>query len=266
MRTWQDDGPLVLPDVPNATNCEYVDAEPDDIDSDWSEDEDDSLAVPSFPELMEQIGEQIQVLGGDVFPKLNWSAPRDASWMSPSGTTKCQGAGDIILLLKSSEFIAHDLTLPYEGCIDFAPGTEEQGAAAVAAAKLPMALVLRRWENIATCVLPGSSPIPVRPPGAACRVPRAACRVPRAACCVLRAACCVLHAACRVPRAASCCVLRPASAPPRPPPACCVLRVACLLAAGAAGAAGGRAGGVAAGGVRAVGVCTRVVCARAARS
>ena len=35
-----------------------------------------------------------------------------------SGTLKCTSAGDLILLLKSSEFIAHDLTVPYEGCTD----------------------------------------------------------------------------------------------------------------------------------------------------
>ncbi len=34
-----------------------------------------------FPELYATIQAAIESLGGAVFPKLNWSAPRDASWM-----------------------------------------------------------------------------------------------------------------------------------------------------------------------------------------
>ena len=39
-------------------------------------------------------------LGGDVFPKLNWSAPRDAAWISFDKTMKCKLVTDVLLLLK----------------------------------------------------------------------------------------------------------------------------------------------------------------------
>lgn len=46
---------------------------------------------------------------GPVFPKLNWSAPLDASFMLAGNNLQCQHPEDIYLLLKSSEFAAADL-------------------------------------------------------------------------------------------------------------------------------------------------------------
>lgn len=42
-------------------------------------------ATPSFPDLEKKLSKGIEKLGGAVFPKLNWSAPRDASWISNTG-------------------------------------------------------------------------------------------------------------------------------------------------------------------------------------
>ncbi|KAL3768562.1 hypothetical protein ACHAW5_004973 [Stephanodiscus triporus] len=55
--------------------------------------------------------------GGGCFPKLNWSAPRDASWIN-CGTLRCRKAGDVYLLLKSSDFVAFDLEKAWEGLRD----------------------------------------------------------------------------------------------------------------------------------------------------
>ena len=63
--------------------------------------------TPSFPELDSAIEEAISTLGGSVCIKLNWSTPTDAVWVS--GTLKCETAGDVYLLLKSSDRIAFDL-------------------------------------------------------------------------------------------------------------------------------------------------------------
>jgi hypothetical protein len=51
------------------------DGSDDDIDSDALSDhnEDDG---PEFPELVDEIETAIEALGGAVFPKLNWSAPK----------------------------------------------------------------------------------------------------------------------------------------------------------------------------------------------
>lgn len=58
------------------------------------------------------------LLGGTIFPKLNWSSPKDASWISHNGTLKCTSFNDICLLLKSSDFITNDLTNAYKFCTD----------------------------------------------------------------------------------------------------------------------------------------------------
>jgi hypothetical protein len=71
-----------------------------------------------------------------VVPKLNWSAPRDASWLLPGNTLQCRTSGEVILLLKSSDFIAHDLTHVFEGCSDDSPTSIEY------------TLCLRKWEEL----------------------------------------------------------------------------------------------------------------------
>jgi hypothetical protein len=73
--------------------------------------------LPSFAELEVKIKKAIDKLGGDVFPKLNWSSPRDVPWIMNMGTLKCSTPGDVFLLLKSSEFVTHDLTMPFDCCV-----------------------------------------------------------------------------------------------------------------------------------------------------
>jgi len=61
-----------------------------------------------FLQLKESIDKAIKEMGG-VFPKLNWSAPQDVMWMIPDGTLCCHNADQVVLLLKSSDIILHDL-------------------------------------------------------------------------------------------------------------------------------------------------------------
>lgn len=139
-----DDGPLVLPDSENATTQQYKDAEADDSDDDdWgSEDGDDESATPpSFPDLESKMRQSIANLGGAVFPKLDWSAPRDAAWIAVNSTLKCTTPGDLYLLLKSSEFVMHDLTMPFKACKDEDGPSQE---------KHEPTLVLRQWKDMAT--------------------------------------------------------------------------------------------------------------------
>eukprot|EP01137_Pigoraptor_chileana_P019670 Opistho-2@80999 len=73
--------------------------EEDDRDSEeWlarQEDASDGDAdnTPHFPELEERIIAAIEELDGRVFPKLNWSAPKDATWISPTGMLLCTCPG-----------------------------------------------------------------------------------------------------------------------------------------------------------------------------
>lgn len=84
-------------------------------------DSDDDAPAPTppnrrFPDLHNAITAAIADLGGSVVPKLNWSAPKDATWISPFNTLKCTTASDVYLLLKSSSFVSHDLEHPFAGC------------------------------------------------------------------------------------------------------------------------------------------------------
>ncbi|KAF4123155.1 hypothetical protein GMORB2_6703 [Geosmithia morbida] len=70
-----------------------------------------------FPEIHRLIKEKIAELGGSVAPKLNWSSPKDAKWISPhQNTLKCTTPNDVYLLLKSSSFVSHDLDHAFDDC------------------------------------------------------------------------------------------------------------------------------------------------------
>ena len=80
-----------------------------DHDDDDSSCDVEPQKVFHFPELNEQVTNAIEKLGGSVLPKLNWSSPKDATWVN-EGTMKCQTPGDVYLLLKSSDFVMYDIT------------------------------------------------------------------------------------------------------------------------------------------------------------
>ncbi|KAJ1498819.1 hypothetical protein HMI55_004734 [Coelomomyces lativittatus] len=116
--------------LPQSTKLYNYDATVDtEAIKDASEDEveeEPGLEPPSFPYLEKAIIQAIRSLGGSVFPKLNWSSPRDAAFMNLDGTLKCSSYENILILLKSSDFIQFDLLHP---CV-------------------PYYLVLRKWHNI----------------------------------------------------------------------------------------------------------------------
>lgn len=90
-----------------------------DSESEQEDDADDDQPVFSFPRLDAEIRSALEKYDGAVFPKLNWSSPQDAAWMLPGQNLKCQTPADVYLLLKSSDFISHDLDHAFEDCVDF---------------------------------------------------------------------------------------------------------------------------------------------------
>ncbi|KAG7753476.1 hypothetical protein KL911_002869 [Ogataea haglerorum] len=70
-----------------------------------------------------------------IAPKLNWSAPQDSVWMLPGRTMKCSSSSDIYLLLKSSDYINHDLSHAFDEA-DSVPD------------KIQYYLILREWKEI----------------------------------------------------------------------------------------------------------------------
>lgn len=69
--------------------------------------------VPCFPQLIQKVERLIENLGGQVFPKTNFSSPFDASWINIAETC-CRNFNEIVSLFRSSDRIACDLceTLP----------------------------------------------------------------------------------------------------------------------------------------------------------
>ncbi|WWC88313.1 uncharacterized protein L201_003221 [Kwoniella dendrophila CBS 6074] len=100
--------------------------------------------IYNLPKLNAAIREVLEKYDGAVFPKLNWTAPKDAAFILPqtaSGPLHCTSPSDVYLLLKSSDFISHDLDpeRAYSGC-------EEHSMADSNQPKLE--LVLKRFEEV----------------------------------------------------------------------------------------------------------------------
>lgn len=61
---------------------------------------------------------------------------------------RCGDIMQVYLLLKSSEFVAHDLTMPFKDCEDFSEAASEGASSEASASAVDYALVVRRWQEI----------------------------------------------------------------------------------------------------------------------
>lgn len=130
-----DDGTLVVSGREDPPAHSQPDSDDEAEEIQWSDDENTAtLTAPEFPEFNTTVQEAINSLGGSVFPKLNWSAPRDAYWIAMNSSLKCKTLSDIFLLFKSSDFITRDFTQPFIHCTDDSPDP-----------CLEYELVLRKW-------------------------------------------------------------------------------------------------------------------------
>lgn len=130
--------------------------EDDKLDT-FSDDGEEGQPDPSaeWQELHTHIRSTIAEFGGKVTPKLNWSAPKDATWISATNDLQCRTANDIYLLLKSSDFVTHDLEHPFDGCVSdeevAAADTQQQQqpspSATATRPEIPYHLVLRKYVN-----------------------------------------------------------------------------------------------------------------------
>ncbi|GAA5870789.1 hypothetical protein JCM3774_001678 [Rhodotorula dairenensis] len=111
-------GPMGISELSDNSD---TDAGEEDDDDDDDDDDDGLRPTFSFPRLDAEIRSAIAKYDGAVFPKLNWSSPQDAAWMVAGQTMKCQTPADVYLLLKSSDFISHDLDHAFADCVDAQP-------------------------------------------------------------------------------------------------------------------------------------------------
>jgi hypothetical protein len=133
---------IVLPSDEDAAPVQWSDrgnsiisAPSSDEQSDDDEDEDEDVAA-EWRDIHAAISKTIAELGGSIVPKLNWSAPKDATWMN-SNTMACRLPSDVYLLLKSSDFVTHDLEHAFDDCVDSPESTIEPN-------EIPYVLVLRK--------------------------------------------------------------------------------------------------------------------------
>jgi len=143
---------IVLPSDDNEPQISSTDADsgifsastsPADSDSD-DEEPDPSLA---WLEIHRKIKETIAELKGSVHPKMNWSAPKDATWIAATNSMECRTANDIYLLLKSSDFITHDLEQAFDGCVQESESDERDPLKEPMSSRgdsIPYHLVLRK--------------------------------------------------------------------------------------------------------------------------
>lgn len=112
-------------------------------DDDYSDEEESDPSI-LWPDIHKQVASSINELSGAVAPKLNWSAPKDATWISATNNMQCNSPNEIYLLLKSSNFITHDLEHAFDGC-DNDPAS---GSNRLTIKDIPYHLVLRKWIPI----------------------------------------------------------------------------------------------------------------------
>lgn len=131
-----------------------TDAITPDSDNEYSDWEDEPPVLhgyfksEDFKQLEEQINSTLSKYG-PVTPKLNWSAPVDASWVNPGNTTKCTLLNDVLLLLKSSNHIILDIDEPFvevnqdddDSKNDNTNGINDNN-------EIPYTLTLRKWIDI----------------------------------------------------------------------------------------------------------------------
>ncbi|KXS93349.1 hypothetical protein AC579_2864 [Pseudocercospora musae] len=112
-----DEEPPVLSD----TNSAHISLSTHDDDEEENEQED---VASEWRQVHQAIRATIAELGGKVIPKLNWSAPKDATFMN-ANTMECKKPSDIYLLLKSSDFVTHDLEHAFDDCISESSDEED---------------------------------------------------------------------------------------------------------------------------------------------
>jgi len=115
-----------------SSSADDSDDDEDDDDDDDSNGGDDSTVgigeVRSFPVLESFMRAAIAELGGAVAPKLTWSTPKDAVWMSTTSSMRCCNPGEVVLLLKASDAVAYDLQDAYAQCSDCDSAHGDDGA------------------------------------------------------------------------------------------------------------------------------------------
>lgn len=127
---------LILPSSASRFLSDDQLSDDEDVHDAQDDEEDNSTFEHDFTALENEIVTAITALKGEVFPKLNWSAPNDASWMT-GGSMKCRNVAELYLLLKASDRVTFDIEKMFSLCTD----TEN-------IPQIEYTLVLKKWANL----------------------------------------------------------------------------------------------------------------------
>lgn len=111
----------------------------DDSDDSWDEEKNEEINYPDFADFDEILVEKLKLFSKKVFIKLNWSSPKDAFWVI--NKLSCSSLSDIYMLLKSSDFISHDLNEVFSECEDKEESKQKIDS-------FEYKLIMREWVNI----------------------------------------------------------------------------------------------------------------------
>lgn len=133
-------------DLEHNEDNDYSDWEQEqDESSDEDDSEDEQVQQPKinplvdFPQFHQQLKDVLERFGA-VTPKLNWSAPQDATWILPNNSMKCNEVNELYLLLNASNYIMHDLQYAFDDCVDNETGKTTD--------KPEFELILRKWFDV----------------------------------------------------------------------------------------------------------------------
>lgn len=140
MDYFRSDSSLVLPkscqdELDKLDKINKNDSDLEDDDS-WKDQDEDENNYVDFPEFDSEIRKALDKFNNKVFVKLNWSSPKDAIWAL--NKLSCNKLSDVYILLKSSDFINHDLNEPFSDCDDKPKNLDN----------LKYYLIIREWINI----------------------------------------------------------------------------------------------------------------------
>lgn len=143
----EQDG-IALPKENKKDSVLFQDAKPnsDNDYSDWEDDETESCKernsksdpTEKFKDFYDQLKQAFEKYGS-LAPKLNWSAPQDSTWIMTGRNMKCSSPSDLFLLLKSSDYVNHDIYHAFDETVDYDENDPP---------KFDLELVLRKWVDI----------------------------------------------------------------------------------------------------------------------
>ncbi|KAI3638752.1 hypothetical protein MIR68_003250 [Amoeboaphelidium protococcarum] len=96
----------------DASFIEYLNQDGIQLPSDMEKDFDQYLNIKLTLDRIQQVFNKFS----NVFPKLNWSSPKDACWINHNQSPKCSTVDDIIQMLKASDCINFDLNHIFDEC------------------------------------------------------------------------------------------------------------------------------------------------------